>query len=242
LFEADTTLSTITTPGLGYRREKLQRYERASYSAIVVHTTGRGVHKKAERWGVDPFIAALRVFTLQVDASGHYLIGQHGQLAQVVPEETPAWHVGQKNHRKYMLARWQKRRTRWWQKGGMDWWRERWPQYVTPFELARGQLWAPSPTTGKPSCNANAIGIEVVPPPDNGAWSSLCWGTLCKLCANISERREIPLSLETVLSHSDAHPFARTARGRPWDPAPQQWSYDRFAVYAGLPQVCGVGE
>ena len=59
--------------------------------------------------------------------------------------------------------------------------------------------------------------------------------------ADIRERRDIRLALETVVSHSDAHPLARSSRGQPWDPAPIQWSYERFAGHAGLPLVSGVG-
>ena len=212
----------IVEAGLGYRRGKLQRYERASYSGIVVHTTGRGVHKKAKRWGVSHFQAALRVFTRQVNASGHYLIGQLGEVAQVVPEEVPAWHVGGRGS-------WRYSRAGWWRAEKVAWWRERWPQHVSPMELAGGRLWAPSPTTGRPSCNSNTIGIEVVPPIDNGVWSEKCWATLVVLCKDIAQRRGIMLSRETIVSHSDAHPFARSARGQPWDPAIWQWDFERFA-------------
>ncbi len=231
--DPDASLRTLEVPGRGYVRGKLQRFERSSYSAIVVHTTGLGVLKKAKRWDVDPFEATLRVFSRQIDTSGHYVIGQsRGQIAQVVPEEIPAWHVGGKASRKY-------NRARWWTSSSVAWWRERWPQFFTPRDLGGGTLWgAPG---GRMSCNANTIGIEVVPPEGNGPWSDDCWASLVGLCRDISGRRELELSLETVISHSDAHPFARSARGKPWDPSPRQWSYMRFAEVAGLPLISGVG-
>lgn len=234
-FAPDTGLKCVVAPGLGYKRGKLQKYQRRGYSAIIIHTTGRGVHRKAERWGVDPFDATLRIFATQVDASGTYVVGQkEGQLAQVVPEDIAAWNVGGKNFWKY-------NRADWWRKKQVAWWRDRWPQFISPRQFASGALWLPSPTTGKPSCNANVLSLEVVPPPGNGEWSAECWKTIAELCWDISRRRDIPLSLETVLSHSDAHPFARSAKGRPWDPSPTQWSYEKFAKHTGLPLISGVG-
>ncbi len=235
-FIADSPLVDLTLPGLGYKRGKLQRYERGGYHALVVHTTGRGIHKKAKRWGVSGFQAAMRVFATQVDASGHYVVGQGGELGQCVPEEVAAWHVGGRGAAKY-------HRAGWWKARKVAWWRERWPQFTAPGQLAGGSLWLPSPTTGKPSCNANTIGVEVVPPEDPRApWSPECWATLAKLGRDISERRAMELTLETVLTHSDAHPFSRSAKGKPWDPAPHQWSYDRFAETARLPLISGAGE
>lgn len=232
-FPRDTELEhAIVSPGLGFKRGKLQRFERSSYSAIVVHTTGMGIHRKAKRLGLDPFGTTLKVFSQQTDASGHYVVGQAGQVAQIIPENIPAWHVGGKNSKKY-------NRARWWEKPQVAWWRERWPQFYTPRDLAGGRLWGLSDE--RFTCNGNTVGIEVVPPPDNGPWSAACWRTLGKLCWDISGRRDIALALETVLSHSDAHPFARSAKGKPWDPNPEQWSYERFAAVAGLPLMSGVG-
>lgn len=233
-FAADTTLDCFVKPGLGWRRGALQRYARGTYSAIVVHTTGRGVHRKAKRWGVSPFVATMRIFVRQTETSGHYVVDQLGRVGQVVPEEVAAWHVGGKGSRKY-------HRARWWEASSVVWWRVRWPQFTTPYELAGGKLWLPSPTTGKPSCNANTVGIEVIPPEDNGAWSPECWAALGRLCRDIGRRRQIPLSLETVVGHADAHPFSRSARGKPWDPPPNQWSFSRFAAVVDIPLISGVG-
>lgn len=233
-FPADPATPTLVVPGRGYARGKLQRFKRSSYSAIVVHTTGLGVHKKATRWGVTPFEATQRVFARQIDTSGHYIIGQGpDELAQVVPEEIPAWHVGGKGSRKY-------NRARWWEQKSVAWWRQRWPQFYTPRDLGGGALWGTP--GGRMSCNANTIGIEVIPPVGNGPWSDDCWRTLGRLCLDISGRRGLALSLETVVTHSDAHPFSRSAKGKPWDPAPVQWSFERFAEVAGLPLISGVGQ
>lgn len=222
----------VVRPGLGWKRRKLQQYSRGSFSAVIVHTTGLGVVRKSERWGVDPFAAAIRVYSTQMDAGGHYLVGQMGQVAQLVPESVVAWHVGASGSAAYQ-------RAGWYDGSQYEWWRRRWPQYQSPMELAHGNLWARGPSTGKPSCNANTVGIEVVPPPDNGPWSLQCWTRLGALVMDICERRGITASLETVLTHSDAHPRKRTSRGRPWDPGPVQWSYQRFAAAVGLPVVCG---
>lgn len=231
-FQKDTVLECTVVPSRGWKRGKLQAYvERASFSAIIVHSTGLGVHRKAKRWSVSPLLAAARIYGQQMDASGHYVVGQNGRIVQCVPEEVVAWHVGGKKRRAY-------NRARWWDNARMSWWRARWPRFTSPHELALGALWAPN-AKKVPSCNSNTIGIEVVPPADNGPWSDECWVSLTALCKDISDRRDLPLSLETVLTHSDAHPVARTTRkGQPWDPAPQQWSYERFAGHAGLPLIC----
>ena len=162
-------------------------------------------------------------------------MGQGGELAQCVPEDVPAWHVGGKGGKAY-------HRARWWEKKAVAWWRERWPQFTTPGQLGGGKLWMPG-ASGRPSCNMNTLGVEVVPPEDPRApWSPECWQTLGLLHWDISKRRELELALETVISHSDAHPFSRSARGAPWDPAPHQWTFEQFAEVAGLPLISGVGE
>lgn len=205
--------------------------------AIVIHTTGGGPVKRVvsdtyatwrARWpaaAVSPFEAACWVFTAASPASGHYVVGQAGECVQVVPEDLIAWHVGAKDAERYSLP------LSGWCAPDLRWWPERWPGLSSPVELAGGRLWRGG------SCNGASIGIEVAPSVDDptGPWSDACWRTLVALVSEICLRREIPCMRTHVVTHSDAHPYARTARGRPWDPSEAAWSWDEFAQRSGGP-------
>lgn len=204
---------------LGLKRGKYK--PRASYSAIVVHTTGAGLIRRWRKQGKrfnesSPFETAIRVYTRMMNAGPHYVVGQGGELAQVCPEYLAAWHVGSRNSGRYSGRVWGTQNT--------TWWRRRWPQFESPHELAGGKLWDGG------SCNDNSIGIEVVPPAHDpkGAWSDECWETLLRLILDISDRKGIPVDRFHVISHSDAHPRARSSRGLPWDTPPRQWTPELF--------------
>lgn len=229
--------------GLGYRTNKLRECHYAP-AAIVIHTTGSGPIERAtadkfDAWRVrcgvergDALHAAGILYSRVMDASGHYVVGQCGTIVQFVPESHAAWHVGGAGSRPYWND----------PEHCLDderfrWWRDRWPGCKTPRDLAGGKLWREPYTPpgivhrarsgfAIGSCNENAIGIEVVGP---GPWSAEAWHALAALCFDIAQRRGLELRRETVLSHSDAHPLARTTqRGRPWDPSDLTWTWERF--------------
>jgi hypothetical protein len=250
-------LALQTKPqGLGYRRGKLvERY--LAPCAVVVHTTGSGPIRRATerkfagwrlRWGVtegDALQATVALYTRTMDASGHYVVGQDGTIVQVVPESHCAWHVGGSGSRPYFTNE-----AAWHRGGKHAWWVARWPGYMTPRELGGGRLWDPQREdisllnrlkAGMPigSCNANTIGIEVVPPLANptAPWSAEAWYSLTRLVLDVCARNGIPVERDRIISHSDAHPLSRTTpSGRPWDPGVSQWSWERFErSVAGLP-------
>lgn len=215
--------------GLGFRTKVLKTRPMLPL-AVVVHTTGGGILSRFAREGArkgdaSPFDTAVRVYTTIMPQSGHYVVGQLGQCAQVVPEMTIAQHVGSAKSRAYWLPRER------WMTPELTWWRDRWPELDSPIDLADGQLWADG------SCNRNAVGIEVVPPESGArdAWSPECWRTLAALVLDITARHHIPCDREHVLTHSDAHPISRSAKGAPWDVGPLAWSWDRMreAIAAG---------
>lgn len=230
----ESPVATIWEPSYGYRRGAYQ--EAAEFQASMIHTTGWGPVRRHREQGraysePTPFDTALRMYRSGIvgRAGPHYLVGQQGQCAQMCPEGLAAWHVGKKRSGRYRWGFWQTRSLRWWG--------DRWEGMSSPRDLAGGMLWAGG------SCNANTKGIEVVPP-ETGArdpWSDECWGTLVDLVLDLHKRNGKPPVRERVLTHSDAHPIARSAKGEPWDPSPTQWSWEAFADRAGLPLMCGGG-
>ncbi len=204
-------------------------------AAVVVHTTGAGPAKRMRsddfktwraRWpeyAKTTFDATLWVYTIASPDSGHYVVGQDGRCTQVVPERLVARHVGSSESKGYADGRWMR--------PDYAWWAERWPGFVSPVELAGGKLWLGG------SCNENTIGIEVAPDADDprAPWSNACWATLVTLVSDICLRHEISCDRTHVVSHSDAHPIARTAKGKGWDPPESQWSWAEFARSAGAP-------
>lgn len=240
----------------GYRTGKfLERH--LAPCAVVVHTTGAGpVRRATERIHAgfrakydvregDAFHAAVALYARVMNACGHYVVGQQGEIVQLVPESHAAWHVGGAGSRPYFT------RPGDWHRGSkMAWWVARWPGYESPRGLGGGHLWDPPHEelpphrrvlAGMPigSCNMNTIGIEVVPPLANptAPWSAEAWDALTRLILDVCARNAIPLKRDRVISHSDAHPLERTtASGRAWDPSSSQWSWDRFErSIAGLP-------
>lgn len=232
----DSALPQRYVPSLGVK--KVVYAPRASVSGVVIHTTGSGPYRRWKRQGQrlkenSSFDTAVRIYTKIMKASGHYVVGQDGQIVQLVPEHLAAWHVGSRKANLY-------RRN--WMRDKYKWWQERWPGYDSPLELADGKLWAPYPddapvswrtrwVSRNGSCNANTIGIEVVPP-DHGsraAWSDACWTSVILLTQDICYRNRLPLERQRILSHSDVHPISRTTRsGHPWDPSLNQFSYEKF--------------
>jgi hypothetical protein len=203
--------------------------------AVVIHTTGGGPVKRVrdddfagwrKRWpeyATSAFLAAKWVYTIASPDSGHYLLGQAGECIQVVPEDLVARHVGAAESKAYADGRWMRPEY--------AWWKERWPGLTSPVELAGGKLWRGG------SCNGASIGIEVAPNEDDptGPWSNACWAALVTLVSDVCLRNEIPCTRTHVVTHSDAHPIARTSKGVGWDPGPRQWSWAEYARSAGAP-------
>ena len=207
-------------------------------AAVVVHTTGAGPVKRyvderqrARHGWESPFDAALWVYQSVIDAGPHYVLGQRGECVQVAPEGVCAWHVGSAESHPYTRAP----RESTWAKSEATWWFERWGPRLNPCQLAGDALWFGG------SCNANTLGIEVVPPGQatRGPWSTDAWRTLAILVEDICERHEIPVERDRILTHSDAHPRARTARGAPWDPPPAQWTWGRYCEWTSRDPVTG---
>jgi len=188
------------------------------------------------RWET-PFLAALWIYATVMDAGPHVVVGQRGEVARLAPDDVCAWHVGGKGSRPYSRRSWALYAA-----ARYGWWIARWPGLLTPHALGSGRLWAPyeAPPAlsraglvsrwARGSCNANTLGVEVVPPLDGGPWYDAAWEALVGVLRDWRDAHGLVLARETVVSHSDAHPLARTRRsGQPWDPPPGQWSWDECA-------------
>ena len=239
-------------PSLGMKRKKYKERETPG-SAIVIHTTGigpvlRATHKDFAAWreknGLqygDVMGAAVLIYRSIMDASGHYVCWNDSAV-QLVPERFAAWHVGGKGSDVYL-----KKADGTWggskpEAGAYGWWFKKWAGLRSPIELAGGHLWGPYTKPGlgtrilNPgafaalSCNSHTYGIEVPPPVHSatGEWSDRTWRGVTELVLDIAERNGIVPRPDTVVTHSDAHPISRTKNGAPWDPHPNQFTFERF--------------
>lgn len=226
-FTPDTGISVEALGSLGYRTRSYKRRPKGwKPAAVVVHQPGNGtLMRNYTNSGLTPYEAAVRIYTQNLTVGEHYVVGQEeGEITQICPEEFSAWHVGSKGAEAYKAPLHE------WAKGRYLWWSRRWPELLTPYQLGLGRLWEGG------SCNANTIGIVVAPKPGGffRAWSPHAMQNLRSLVFDICMRNELPICPNTIISHSDAHPLARTVHkskdivGRPWDPGPVQWDINKL--------------
>lgn len=220
----------VRTPSGSFVIDALNRHEASKPECIVIHTTGGGLAERVRNgkyrgWrqrnpgaGDSTFAAGVWVYCHANDAAPHVLIGQGGELARLIDDELIAWHVGGADSKAY-----EKPLTG----AAYAWWRARWPDLASPRDLCGGRLWRAG------TCNALSLGVEVACPLDNprGPWSEAAWLRLARQVIEWSVRYGIPIDEKYVFTHSDAHPIARTEKGRPYDPGPGQWP--GFGVLAG---------
>lgn len=194
---------------LGLRQGKYKP-RKGKVAGVVIHTTGAGPWK---RWHGNPTKycfpsdAAVHVYRAVMPYSGHFVVcGETGRITQVCPTDRVALHVGSKGGYKY---RW----PHWYRLADVAWWQSRWPDLHSPRGLMGGQAWAPRP-------NARTVGIEVAPPVSGprDEWTPAAWNSLAWLCNQLADQYDIPRTKYNFVGHSDVHPFARSAKGLPWDP------------------------
>lgn len=187
---------------------------------LIVHTTGAGpftrYEKDPERFP-SPFDAALHVYENVMPYCGHFLIcGETGRIAQLVPLNKVAWHVGSKGAWKYRNPAWSKNK-------GFGWWHTRFPDVKGPRGLLDGALWR------RGSANALTYGVEIAPSlvGARAPWTDACWTTLHRLICHL----DVKPDRYHVFTHSDAHPLRRSNKsGTPWDPGPSQWMIGRAKI------------
>lgn len=220
--EEESMVEIIEERALRLRRgDSVETRDRVA--GIVIHTTGIGPAKRFHRqaakngWRTH-FDAAVYLYTRIMTAGPHYVVGQDGEIARVMPEEMVAYGAAARHPWQYRLpnGRWRKKRP---------WWHERW----LPLGIDRPALLGQPDfrlydTRGR--INPRAIHIEVVPPAGNkrGEWSDSTWRSLAWLVGGVCERWSIPLDETCVVSHADLCPVERGRPRIPWDPWPEQWS------------------
>lgn len=234
-------------PALAVRQGILGRRAEPAV-AIVVHTTGSGPaarlrHPDYAGWrarnpraAVSTFEAASWIYEHAMRFSPHFLVGQEGQVRQLVPaglrsgeQELIAEHVGASRAGVYArILRHQPEDED--ATIGRDhrWWKEACPGLRSPVELAGGLLYR-----GR-TVNANVFGVEVACPLEvpTGQWSERAYGALDELVDLLCETKGIPKDALHVITHSMADPLGRTAKGRPWDPSPEAWAPFRARLRA----------
>lgn len=242
-FEADSPLVTRVVESLGYRRDQYE--ERREYGAVTSHVCGAGILRRYEEgwrpsWaGLDQdstlLDVAAAVYASIMDASGHYLVYET-DVVQLVPEGLAAWHVGSREAAQYQAEDWVRRARMDGEHVVVDWWPERHPDIRSPLELAGGRLWGE-----ELSANRGSVGLEIVWPHDEARTppSETTMATWARLVRDICERRGVPLDLwHACITHSDAHPAARSTGGHPWDPPDDWWSPEWAAELLGIPLWC----
>jgi len=198
-------------------RQGLLRARKHDPRGIVIHTTGAGPwvrwNKNPNKFG-SPYDAAVYIYERISKYSGHYVVcGDTGFVTKLVDTEVVAWHVGSKGSWVYKLPGWAKGK-------GFGWYDARFGPGASPRDLLDGALWRQG------SANELTIGIEVAPSKDGARapWSPSAWRALRSLTSHLGKKHGIPLDRYHIITHSDAHPRARTRKsGAPWDPSPAQW-------------------
>lgn len=188
--------------------------------AIVVHYTGAGVYNRFHRdmRDKDPFDTAVRVYETISPFCAHYVVGMGGQIAETVPPDHIAQHVGAHGHGRYLI------KGRSWAKDA-PWWSLKWPELQSPNDLAGGLIWASG------SVNRVTVGVEVSPSKTEAraVFSPEANATLREICQYICTAYAIPYDKYHIFAHCDVHPLARTAKMKSWDVLENQWGFDKIA-------------
>lgn len=180
--------------------DKLRR--RSTTTAIVYHTTGRGLTRQGLKGG-DPLSAAFDEAVLGwyrrsgMRFFGHAIITPRGAVYRLAPDDAWCLHAASLP------------------KGGGPpppaWWRARWPGLAHPVDLlgrhANVQTWA----------------MDLVPLP-TGKFTAVQLQAAAELGAQMGDAYDLPRTARYHLGHEDFDP-ARRGDPRPWDPG---WNRARF--------------
>ena len=184
---------------------------------LCVHTTGRGVPNQANRTKRDALEIAIGIYTRGPNAA-HYVIGYTGTIAQIVPDDRIAWHVGggAKKRALYLTGNW--RDPRECAPAAVRAWDRQWPGRKSPQHLFPGE-----------SANAAYVGVELiptakgqgVPAAGGGLFTVGQYAALIALGADLAERHGWPAdwsSTSRLVGHEDVGLLDRHVEEGGWDP------------------------
>lgn len=183
---------------------------------LCVHTTGRGVVKKAQERGTQPHEEALVVYARSLGP--HYCGSYSGQLYQLQADDRYGAHVGisAAERRDYLDGSWKYEWARA-TSANVARWQDAWPGFKSPQHLY--------PTKSPNGCY---VGLELVPlsvkeAANNDSW----WYTRaqCRLVAmlglSLAVRYEWPADwwrTSRLVGHEDLDAKERWDSGGGWDP------------------------
>lgn len=183
---------------------------------LMVHTTGRGIIKRARKLNTTPLEAAVALYTEIGQPFAHYVMDQDGTIIQIADEREAAWHAGIPAAQRKLY--------------GSGKWREKVPTrpYVYWLEhwgLVHKKL---SPTDLYPTASPNQayVGIELIPN-RRATFSEAQYRSLSEFGREFFvERHKIvsvfpgmgPLPTPRFLGHEDVEPLERWEKVGGWDP------------------------
>ncbi len=179
---------------------------------LLVHTTGRGILKRARQLGISPLEAAMEFYTTRGNPFAHYILDQDGTLIQIADEREQAWHAGipAAQRRLYLSGRWEKMVS----KRALERWLERWN--LGYYKQSPSHLY---PTKSPNQCY---VGIELIPD-KRATFSDKQYASLSLLINDFWDRHNLPplgcrLPEPRCLGHEDAEPLERFTRQGGYDP------------------------
>lgn len=177
---------------------------------VVVHQPGKGpgIAKIMSDKKMSRFEAVCEFYVNRSKIGEHFAIGTEGQITLITPVNRVAYHCKTEGYRTYGDAESFQRDPM------FKWWCERFHGvFKTPLDMP---FWRPGPK-GTPTgvINERSVGICLVPGEDDKfthVQTDAFWDLVI----------EVGMSPPFVYTHSEVHPYARTARNKPYDLSPSQ--------------------
>ena len=180
------------------------RLRKSPPTCYVLHNTGSDKTKEA----IDYYR------TNKHGITPHFAVAPDGEIYHLVDISRIAYHVAVSDEQRSAYAGD-------WAKSPPAWWRERWPTVRSPLDLATGL--AP---------NGTSIGVELIG--HGGKHTEAQYVTLVRLLLDLRRDGGPLISRETLLSHSDVNPLARSNSRGPTDPGPA-FDWARVRRDLGIP-------
>lgn len=180
---------------------------------LCVHTSGRGVLKKAAQYSMSPIEAALAYYQ-SAEFSSHYVIDYDGATYQITADDRRVSHVGLTPEARgyYLNGRWKTMVSQ----VGLATWTSRWGRVASPAGLYPSRY-----------PNSDYVGAECLPRKETLTDSSADWYTdsqyeaVARLAIDLARRHRWPglwSITSRLLGHEDLSPLTRWDRSGGWDP------------------------